>query len=107
MVSRPKGATQKIPVGEKTIFKSPLKKPTRGSENFAQNVGPWGGGNKLSQRMLWYLMLFSVCFQKKINKKSGLQPKIIFVVSKMHQNSFLILQQHDGTKIVDQKNENK
>ena len=24
-------------------FKSPLKGPTRGSENFAQNVGPWGG----------------------------------------------------------------
>ena len=35
---------KKSPIGK--IFKSPPppKEPTQGSENFAQNVGPWGGG---------------------------------------------------------------
>ena len=35
---------QKIPYREK-ISKSPPKGPMRGPENFAQNVGPWGGGD--------------------------------------------------------------
>jgi len=33
---------KKNPIGKN--FESPPPKGTQGSENFAQNVGPWGGG---------------------------------------------------------------
>jgi hypothetical protein len=46
-VSRPKGVPQKIPVGKKKNLSPPLKGPTRGSENFAQNVGLWEEGTLL------------------------------------------------------------
>ena len=44
----PEGRTPKNPRKGKNNFKSPLKGPTRGSENFAQNVGPWGEGTLLT-----------------------------------------------------------
>jgi len=54
---------------------------------------------------LYGISCFSVVFfQKKINKNFDLLPKIIFVVSKMHQSSFVMLQKQAGTKIGDQKN---
>ena len=55
--SPPKGPTRgsgeppegrpKNPGREKIVLQSPLKGPTRGSDNFAQNVGPCGGGGTL------------------------------------------------------------
>jgi hypothetical protein len=45
----PEGRTPKNLHMENLFLKSPLKgRPTRGSESFAQNAGPWEGGFVLS-----------------------------------------------------------
>jgi hypothetical protein len=49
LVSRPKGAP-KNPGRGNFFFAVPLKGPTRGSENFAQNVGPWGGDFTVAEK---------------------------------------------------------